>query len=337
MFPNRSIHVRTATVIGFCKRRRAFTRKLLCEGAPMCFYLRAMSLMFVILLLVAGPVHLVQGQEDAAIASIRKSGEKLVSSFNAGKVDELAAMFLPKGELIDEGGTVYQGQQEIKDLFNAFFKKFPGAKLALDIESIRLVGPVAIEEGTRTITTKDGATKSQFRYIAVRAKTDSGWQIASSRDFADDPVPTANENLQPIAWLVGDWINEGADGKVAISYRWSDDKNFLLGEFQVNSADGAPRKSTQRIGWDPSIGRIRSWLFDSDGGFAEGFWTVVEDGIVIKSASVNSDGTTSTATMNITIKDKDHYTIEGTDRIVGDDLVEDFEITVTRQPPTANK
>jgi uncharacterized protein (TIGR02246 family) len=275
--------------------------------------------------------------DDAAIAAVRKSGEQAVTAFNAGKADELAAMFLPKGELIDEEGTVYQGTEEIKDLLTAFFKQFAGAKLSLNVESVRLVGPLAIDEGTRTMTMADGAVKSQFRYIAIWTKGEKGWQLASFRDFTDDPAPTPHESLEPLAWLVGDWINEGADGKVAISYRWSDDKNFLLGEFQVDSAEDSPRKSSQRVGWDPSVGKIRSWLFDSDGGFSEATWTVVEDGIVIKSSSVNPDGTTASATLNITTIDKDHYTIEGTDRIVGDLLEEDFEITVTRRPPAANK
>lgn len=303
----------------------------------MTLRLFATSLAALSVLLSVEVVRAADSADDAAIAAVRKSESQVVTAFNAGKADELVGMFLPKGELIDEQGTVYQGPKEIKELLSNFFKQFAGAKLAVNVESVRLVGPVAIDEGTRTMTTADGAVKSQFRYIAVWAKTEKGWQLASLRDFADDPAPTAQDNLQSLAWLVGDWVNEGADGKVAISYRWSEDKNFLLGDFLINSADGATRKSTQRIGWDPSLGRIRSWLFDSDGGFAEGFWTVVEDGVVIKSASVNADGTTSTATMNIITKDKDHYTIEGTDRIVGDDLVEDFEITVTRRPPTANK
>ena len=155
-------------------------------------------------------------------------------------------MFLPKGELIDEDGTVYQGTQEIGDLLNAFFQQFPGTKLALNIESIRQAGPVAIEDGTRTMTTASGGVKSQFRYIAVWAKSDRGWRLASFRDFADDPTPTANEFLQPLAWLVGDWINEGVDGKVAISYRWSDDKNFLLGEYKMTSPE--VRCATRRSG-----------------------------------------------------------------------------------------
>lgn len=299
--------------------------------------LLATSLVAMIALLTARAVPAADGPDAVAIAAVRKSAEQLVTTFNAGKADAVAGMFLPKGELIDEQGIVYQGPQEIKDLLKAFFQQFSGAKLATNIESIRLVGPVAIDEGTRTMTTADGAVKSQFRYIAVWAKTDKGWQLASFRDFADDPLPTPHDSLQPLAWLIGDWINEGADGKVAISYAWSDDKNFLLGDFVIDSSEGTPRKSTQRIGWDPSTRKIRSWLFDSDGGFSEGEWSVFDDGIIAKSASVNSDGTTATVTMDITPNDKDHFTIEGTDRIIGGVLEDDFKITVTRRPPTASK
>jgi uncharacterized protein (TIGR02246 family) len=303
----------------------------------MCSRFNAIGPVFVGALLVTAAARLADAQDDAAIGSVRKSAEQLVTAFNAAKVEGVTAMFLADGELIDEEGTIYRGSQEIKDLLTAFFAKYPGTKLSLDIESIRLAGPVAIEDGTRTMTTKDGQTKSQFRYISVWAKTEAGWRIASFRDFPDDSPPTPNESLQPIAWLIGDWINEGTDGKVAISYRWSDDKNFLLGEFQMARPGEPTTKSTQRIGWDPSIGKIRSWLFDADGGFAEGIWTVAEDDIVVKSSSVNPDGTTASATMTIATVDKDHFSIEGTDRIIGDDQEPDFEITVTRRPPATAK
>lgn len=289
------------------------------------------------LFLVAGRANPAHGQADAVIESVRKGTEKAATAFNAGKVDDLAAMFLPEGEFIDEDGVIYQGQQEIKGLFSAFFEKFPDSKLAVDVESIRLTGPVVTEEGTRTITTKDGATRSQFRYIAILGKSDSGWKIASFREFSDDPVPTPHDYLQPLAGLVGDWVNEGADSKVAISYRWSEDQNFLLCEFQMTSPGAPATKSSQRIGWDPQAGIIRSWLFDADGGFTNGQWTVVEDGIVIKSSSVNPDGSTASATMTIAAIDNDHFSIAGTERLVGDRREPNFEIKVTRRPPTAGK
>jgi uncharacterized protein (TIGR02246 family) len=288
-------------------------------------------------LVLAAPASAAQNPDDVAAAAVRKIAQQLAKSFNAGKADEVAQMFLPKGELIDEEGAIYQGRQEIKSLLTAFFTRYPGAKLTLDIETVRVVGPIAIEEGTRTMATADGAEKSRFRYIAVWAKAENGWSVASFRDFKDDPATSPHDRLQPIAWLVGDWVNEGADGKVTISYRWSEDKNFLLGDFKMQSPDGTPRTSTQRIGWDPAANRIRSWLFDSDGGFSEGQWTVADEQTVIKSSSVNPDGVTATATMYIVAKDKDHFSIEGTDRVVGDNLEPDFEITVTRQAPAASK
>ena len=275
--------------------------------------------------------------DAAAIAQVRKSSEQVAAAFNAGKVDDVASMFLAKGEIIDEEGTVYQGEKEIKDLLTAFFKKFPGTKLTMEIESVRIVGPVAIEEGTRTMKAMDGTTQSKFRYISVRAKTDDGWKIASLRDFSDDPEPSANEYLQSVAWLVGDWVNEGTDGVVKIAYKWSEDKNYILGEFQLPGGAGPTRKLSQRIGWDAGARKIRSWIFESDGASADGHWTVLEDEIVAKYSSVNADGTAASATITINQKDKDHFSMKGTDRIVGDDREPDFDINVVRRPPAAGK
>ena len=273
--------------------------------------------------------------DAAAVEAVKAQSKQLVEAFNAGKVDQLAAQFLPKGELIDEAGTVHQGHAEIAGLLKKFFEKFPETKLTLNVETVRIVGPVAIEEGTRVM--KSGEATSSFRYISVRTKTDAGWKIASMRDFSDEPAPTPNSSLQSVAWLVGDWVNEGTDGKVAISYRWTEDKNFIVGEFKMDVPGIGTRTSTQRIGWDASNGRIRSWLFDADGGFAEGQWTVLEDRIVIQSASVNSDGTTANATLTLTKENANRFSFAGTNRIVGGALEPDFELAIVRRPPTAKK
>jgi uncharacterized protein (TIGR02246 family) len=288
------------------------------------------------MLLVVGLGHPACSQDDAVNPDVQKYSEMLTTAFNTANADGVAGAFLPNGEMIDEQGTIYRGTQEIKDLASAFFQQFPGTKLAINVDSIRQAGSVVIEEGTRTMTMADGV-KSVFRYIAVWAKQDDAWKLASFRDFVADPVPTTTEYLAPLAWMVGDWVNEGADGKVAISYQWSDDKNYLLGEFQVTSAEGVMRKSNQRIGWDPSRGCIRSWLFDADGGFAEAVWTLVDNGVLIKSSSVNPDGTLASATMNLEIENEGRFTLTGTDRVVDGNLDDDFSITVVRRPPAAGK
>ena len=276
-------------------------------------------------------------QNDAETAPIRAADEQLVKAFDAGKADEMAALFLPQGELIDENGTVYQGQAEIKGLLAKFFEKYPGAKLTLEVESIRVVGPVAIEEGTRYTTTKEGVERAQVRYIAVRTKVGNSWPLVSVRDFADDSNTTPHDRLQPLAWIVGDWVNESSDAAVKISYRWSEDKNFLLGDYHITRAGEPVMKSTQRIGWDPLTGKVRSWMFDSDGGYADGSWSLVDGAWVIKSTAVMPDGETGSATVTIMLKDHDRFVMKGTERIVGDERNDDFEVTVVRPAPTPGK
>jgi uncharacterized protein (TIGR02246 family) len=267
------------------------------------------------------------------LAAIRAAAEKFVKDFNSGKAAALAAHFATQGELIDEEGQIFQGRDELEKLFAAYFAKFPGAELALEIESIRVVGGnIAIEEGTRYLSTKEAA-KAQVRYVAVRAKTEGQWLIASIREFYDEPAPTPNDQLQPLAWLVGEWISEDADAAVKIVYRWSDDKNFLLGDFQATHRGQPVMNSTQRIGWDPVAGKVRSWLFDADGGFAEGSWTPVEEGWVIKSTATAPDGGTGSATVTISRLGKDSFKLTGTERVTHAGRQDDFEVTVTRRPP----
>jgi uncharacterized protein (TIGR02246 family) len=295
-------------------------------------------------LVLAAPVLLAMGaaplsaQDDPAVAEVRASGEQFVKLFNEGKAAEIAAMFMPKGELVDEEGTVIQGTKELTDVLTAFFQKYPGAKLALDIESVRSVGSnLAIEEGTRFVSAaKEDEGRAQLRYTAVRVKGQDGrWLIASIREFNDDPPPTPHDQLQPLAGLIGDWVSEGGDSVVKMSYKWSDDKNFLMGDYQMTVAGKPALKSTLRIGWDPVGQRIRSWLFDGDGGFSEMIWTEVEEGWVIKSAATNPDGTTGSATLSVAFTDPDHFTMKGTDRIVGNVREPDFALTIARQPPAA--
>lgn len=277
-------------------------------------------------------------QDEPATTEIRDNSSKLANAFNAAKVDDLAAMFMPKGELIDEQGTVHKGHDAIKDLLTKFFAKFPGTQMEIISDSIRLVGPVAIQEGTRFTTAKDG-TNASVRFVAILTKTDQGWRIASIRDFADESIPAATpgELLQPLGWLVGDWINEGTDARVKISYKWSEDNNFIVGDIVVTRNDQSIMKSSQRIGWDPILGKPRSWIFDSDGGFAEATWTETEAGWVVQSNAVMPDGLTGSASVTITLGENGRYVMSGKNRLIGNSQEPDYEITVVKHPPAVGK
>jgi HEAT repeat protein len=173
----------------------------------------------------------------------------------------------------------------------------------------------------------------QVRYAAVRDKVGDSWPIASYSEFADDPAPTPAEMLSAVSFLVGDWIDESPEGKTTINYRWEDDGNFLLGDYTLAVAGMPESRSHQRIGWDPLEGVIRSWTFDSDGGFSTGEWVPTEAGWVIKSDATMPDGTTGSATVTVTPTDADHFIVRSSDRIIGGVDEPEFELTVARRPP----
>ncbi len=125
----------------------------------------------------------------ASRPSCRAGAQKLIARrFNGGKAKETSAFFLPKGEWIDEEGTVYQGQEQIEGVLKEYFEKFPEARMALESG----VGPARRSGGHRRgrgrCTAARRGGEAIIRYIAVYAKTENGWRIASVRTLPDDPA-----------------------------------------------------------------------------------------------------------------------------------------------------
>jgi len=289
------------------------------------------------LLLTTGLGQSAPAQDVAAPSALEaamiRASEETIKAFDAGDAAALGGMFLETGELVDEAGNVHTGRAAIAKLFTEFFTRFPKSTLEMAVESARPIGDtLAVEEGQRRITTAAGEL-AQVRYVAVRSKQADRWRIASYREFADDPLPTPREVLQGAAWIVGDWVDESPAGRTEISFRWSADGNFLIGDYTMSAAGAGESKSTQRIGWDPINGQVRSWTFDDDGGFTEGRWVRTDEGWVVFSQATMPDGSSGAATLLITVKDADHLLVRGTDRSIGDVEEPDFEMTIARKPP----
>jgi uncharacterized protein (TIGR02246 family) len=277
------------------------------------------------------------GSDAATVAqdeAVRGNSQALVEAYNRGDAKALAALFCPQAELVDDAGNVHKGREAIMAIYAKFVERFPDAEMELEIDSLHFAAPsIAIEDGKRTVTTKDETERATNRYTMVHVKRDGVWTIASAREFADDPAPTPHDRLEPLAWMVGDWVDEGSEVAIAISCRWADSGNFLLLDFDAKAQGLSVMKSNQRIGWDPLAGRIRSWVFDSDGGYGQGAWTQVDDSWVVKSTAVLPDGLTGSATIVIHPDGKDKFVMTGFDRILGDALESDFEAIIVRKPP----
>ena len=74
---------------------------------------------------------------------------------------------------------------------------------------------------------------------------------------------------------------------------------------------------TQRIGWDPLRRQFKTWIFDSEGGHGEGYWTRNGDQWVIKVEGVRQDGQPASATNIITRLGKDRTSWQSVDRTLG--------------------
>ncbi len=270
--------------------------------------------------------------------AVRQVSASLVRAFNAADVKQVQELFFESADLTDDAGAVHRGRSEIVKLMEQFFAKFPGAKSTMTTDSVWLVGPgIAIQEGQRAVTTRDGKSAFASRYTLVLMKEGGRWKIASAKETEDDTGLTAHQRLVPLAWLVGEWIDESPDAVVKISCRWSEDKNYLLADYNTQLPGKKALKSQQRIGWDPLTQKVKSWVFDSDGGHGEASWTPVESRWLVKSSAVFPDGKTGSAMLTFEPRDKDTFMLKGTDRLQGDTSLPDFEIPIVRKPPEPSK
>lgn len=271
------------------------------------------------------------GDEQA----IRQSAEMFAMAYNAGNAKTIASQFVADGEYIDEFKNIFKGREAIEKEMAAYFKQSPGNKIAIQVDSVRFIGPsMAIEEGHTTLDLADDGPAVDSRYIAVHSKQDGKWQIAVARDLEAEAL-SPHERLRELSWLIGDWVDESDDATVNTLNRWSEDGNYILGDFQMHVQGIRAMNGTQRLGWDPVSKQIRSWIFDSEGGFVEGAWTRVGDQWIVKLNGVRPDGAIGSATNIYAPVDDKTIVWSSTQRVVGGELQPDATVTMVRQPPQA--
>lgn len=267
--------------------------------------------------------------------AIRQRAVDYVTAFDKGDAALLAKLFTTDAEYIDEEGTVVQGRSAIQKVFEEDFADQPGFKLELDVETVRLLSPgVAIEDGAATVTAAEGTILSYTNYNAVMVKIDGQWLLASVREHAPKDRREHRAQLQQLSWLLGDWVDLSPTSEVNFSCRPSDDGNFFIRTFTVHMAGEPQFQGTQWIGWDPLTKHLRSWTFDSEGGFSTGVW--YHNGKVwqMKSTGVTADGEQASSTAVYTLQSHHVMKWQMVDQEVGGFAVPDGEIiTVVARPP----
>lgn len=276
---------------------------------------------------------------DPAVEAVAKvvadSAARYTERFAKQDAAGIAALFTPEAEYVDATGTVFHGRPAIQAEMAESFRVGPKGKLSIEVVSIRPIAEgLIIEEGGSTFTPDDGGQISQTRYTALHHRqTDGGWLIAGVRELAPaDLAP--HERLKELAWLLGDWREEAAGGVTKTSWKWSDDGVALIAHFSTRDREGSVLGGTHRVGWDAERKLFRSWVFDSTGGFADGWWSPEADGTwSVRLVGADAEGARIATTLVYAADGPENLSITQRDRTRGGEALPSITVRVVRNPP----
>jgi uncharacterized protein (TIGR02246 family) len=264
--------------------------------------------------------------DDSDLKAMDEAGKAFVAAYNAKDAKTLATLWMENADYKDDTGLDYHGRDAIQRAFAAQFAEHPDWKLELHVESSRLVTPtLATRDGIAVISPPPAGPPGPNRYSATLVLKDGKWLIASVRESRVD-VASNYPHLQPLEWLIGSWVAKSPGRTTETTFAWTKNKSFIKRTFRITTAekDGSRTTTgTQVVGYDPTTGTIRSWLFDSEGGFAESAWSAGENRMVGQTRSVMSDGSAGHSTDVLTRISNDEFTVQSTNRTVDGEGVED--------------
>lgn len=299
--------------------------------------LRWLRLALVVSALICVPYGRVACDDEAKPSAqeqaVRDRMKALVEGYNQGDAKKVAALWSETAEYTAPDGVRLKGRDKIEK----YYAKTLAANKGIKFESIdakfRMVTPdVAIGEGSAR-TSRPGETAETSRFMSVHVLKNGEWFLDSVHETIVSTPTSPAEELKQLEWLVGDWSDAADDIAVEHKVEWVKNHTFLVDRFTVTAAGSVDMQGMQIIGWDPAGQFIRSWYFDTNGGFGEGRWTKSGDHWTVKSLGTFSDGRPATATHVYKQIDKDSYLFKSIGRKLGDELFPNIEnVKIVRKP-----
>jgi uncharacterized protein (TIGR02246 family) len=266
--------------------------------------------------------------------AVRKAAAAYFEAMNKGDLDGLLASLEPDADFIDEDGKKTKGHDALRARFKTMLPDLKGFKIAGKVYSVKFLRPeVALVDGAMEFTAPDG-TRDTNRYAVAWVKTGDKWRISSARDLPSEveDVPSLTyPQLRSLGWLVGDWVDDSGKGNVKIKCKWAPNKSFIVMDYEVKNEGAEPLLVSQRIGWDPVNGRVRSWVFDSTGGFGEGYWQRDGNKWVVGVSAILADGGTGGSTNIYEFKNENSFHYRSVDRDLDGQPMADVEAKFVRK------
>ena len=116
----------------------------------------------------------------------------------------LAEFFAEDADYTADDGRTFSGRAAIEGAIRAGLLGNRGSKLAIAVDTVRVLGPeTVLEKGSTTVTAKNGE-KNGARYTAIHVKKDGKWKINQLIE-TPEPALTPRDRLAELEWLIGQW------------------------------------------------------------------------------------------------------------------------------------
>jgi uncharacterized protein (TIGR02246 family) len=259
-----------------------------------------------------------------------------IAAFEKGDAKALAAFYTEDTHYSTDDGTQINGRAAVQEGLVKYFAKNKGAKLQVEMESARLLTPdVLLEKGLSTVVPKEGEPETT-RYSVTYVKKDGAWLIADLDEIELPAVDEAAQALGDLDWLVGTWKDQTPGITVETKTNWTLGQHFLRRSFSVTREGEDPVQGTEVIGYDAAHGQLRSWIFDSAGGFGEGVWRQEGNKWLVQMTSTAIDGSQTTAQNVITRLAENKLTWESINRVREGEVLPNIDkVEVVRTATTA--
>ncbi len=262
---------------------------------------------------------------EADQKAIQDSIVGYVAALNKGDAVAAATFWSENGVWMAPDGKEILGRQAIAEHMSATFSADTMPKIELlDVRVRFIAANVATEEG-HVVMTSPGEAPQKASYISIHVKTDQGWKLDSVRETVIADTLSNYHYLAELEWMVGTWREQTDDVTVETTCEWTSNQNFLLRTFKMTRGGEVELEGTQVVGWDALQQRIRSWVFDSDGGFGSGLWRREGSTWIIDASFQTADGVLGSSENRFTLLDNNRFSYDSTQRMLGGEPQPDIQ------------
>jgi uncharacterized protein (TIGR02246 family) len=267
--------------------------------------------------------------DKQAIDSLIKAN---VQAFNSRDAAAIAANWTAEGEYVRNNGESVHGRADIQKGYAAFFKTLKGKPtLEVQTDDLRFTSAdSAVSQVTLRLKNEQGELVGSSWRDTTLVREGGQWKVAVVHEWDRDNGQ--DDSVKDLEWLIGTWNMAANDRAVTTTYEWDDNKVFIRGKYSVKEGAKVIESGTQMLGKDNADGGIRSWVFQSDGGFGGGLWARDGKKWTVDFYGVTPDGKRLTATVIYVRVDANTFTWQSVNQTVDDQPIADSQpIKVTKQ------